>query len=406
MRKIVAGLAVLGLALTGCGTGAGEGGGRGTRGDGGAKSSGMSWAYDEILDEGSLSDVLANGADDVWAVGTVTESTDPSSVETSSVEPASSEGFLLHRDGTRWKRQPMPAALGDSVHQARLDGLGSGEFLLTAARQDTTTSRTAHWDGTEWTVLPRLPGGGRVTEMKAFAADDIWVLATGSRFQHWDGTRWTAAPLPDGVTATSLDGVAADDLWAAGYRSTGDGTDGHEMQQPAAVHWDGRAWRQADMPEYRFPDPVPAEPSASVARILAFAADDVRAYGAHSFNAGEGVEEDPEEGAVRLRWDGSRWSKVADAKGDCAGRVPVARDGTGGLLLDDSRYVTGDGVCTKIGRPRLPDGGGVRADSRQSLWLSAVVAVPGTDQVLGVGHVQVNQSGDPVNKTVIVSLDR
>ncbi|MGW0568699.1 hypothetical protein [Streptomyces tauricus] len=399
MRKIVAGLAVLGLALTGCGAGDGAGDGRGNRGGGGAKSSGTSWAYDEILDEGSLSDVLANGPDDAWAVGTVTDGTDPFSGE------SSGEGFLLRRDGTRWQRQPMPEALGDSVHEARLDGLGSGEFLLTAAAKDLTASRTAHWDGAKWTVLPAVPGGGRITEVKAFAADDIWAVITASRLRHWDGTRWSAVALPDDVTATSLDGIAADDLWAAGYRSTGDGSDGHEMQQPALVHWDGGAWRQSETPEYRFPDPVPAEPGASVARVLAFAADDVRAYGTHSFNHGEG-ENEPQDEAVRLRWDGSRWSKAADAEGDCAGRVPVARDGVRGLLLDGNRYVTGDGVCTKIGRPRLPSEGGVRADSRQSLWLSAVEPVPGTDQVLGVGRVQVNQSGDPVNKTVIVSLDR
>ncbi|MFJ2257612.1 hypothetical protein ACIOKD_04590 [Streptomyces sp. NPDC087844] len=398
MRKVMAGLAVLGLALTGCGTddgGGGDRGNRGERGDGRATSAGMSWAYDEILDEGSLSDVLANGADDVWAVGTVP----------SGNEPLSGEGFLLHRDGTRWQRQPIPAVLGDSVHQARLDGLGSGEFLLTASVQDTTTSRTAHWDGAKWTVLPRTPGGGRVTEVKAFAADDVWALTTESRFQHWDGARWSAVTLPDGVTATSLDGVASDDLWAAGYRGTGDGTDGHEMQQPAAVHWDGKAWRLTDTPEYRYPDPVPAEPSASIARVLAFAADDVRAYGTHSFNHGEG-ENEPQEEAVRLRWDGARWSEVADAQGDCAERVPVARDGVGGVFLDGSRYVTGDGACTKIKRSRLPSEGGVRDGSRQSLWLSAVESVPGTDQVLGVGQVQVNQSGDPMNKAVIVSLKR
>jgi hypothetical protein len=32
--------------------------------------------------------------------------------------------------------------------------------------------------------------------------------------------------------------------------------------------------------------------------------------------------------------------------------------------------------------------------------------VPGTDQVIGVGLVQVRQSGDPLSKAVVVSLSR
>ena len=415
MRRIVTGLAVLGLTLAGCGTEA-DGDDAKTKQPSSSSSSpaaggtaGPTWAYDEILDdESKLSDVIATADDDVWAAGTVNA--------TDSANPSPGDGFLLHHDGTRWQRQPMPVALGSTVHEARFDSLGADGFLLTASLPTLAGPRTVRWDGTRWTVLPELPGdGGRLVDMKAFAADDVWVLSGESRIHHWDGTRWSTSTLP--ATVVSLDGVAADDLWAVGHRETGDGTggsdsgdgsdssDGGEFTQPAAVHWDGSSWQLTETPAYRFPEPVPPEPSASIDDVLALAADDVRAYGTHSFNHGE-VENEPQEEPVRLRWDGSGWAKAPDAEGDCAGRVPMAVDGTRGLFLDGNRYVDTGGACTKIKRPRLPSEGGVRPTSRQSLWLSAVEVVPGTDRVLGVGHVQVNQSGNPMSKSVIVSLKR
>ncbi|MEU5343395.1 hypothetical protein AB0H18_21565 [Streptomyces sp. NPDC020766] len=400
MRRIVTGLTVLGLALTGCGTGADDGKAKppSSSSSTAGETPELTWAYDEILDDGSkLSDVIATADDDVWVVGTVTNSADSSG----------DDGFLLHYDGTRWQRQPMPAGLGTSVHVARFDTLGSDGFLLTASQPNEQGPRTVRWDGTRWTALPELPGGGgRLVDMKAFAAVDIWTLSGESQIHHWDGTRWSTSTLP--ATVVSLDGVAADDLWAVGYRETGDGSDGSdggEFTRPAAVHWDGSSWQLTETPAYRFPEPVPPEPGASIDDVLALAADDVRAYGTHSFNHGE-VEDEPQEEAVRLRWDGSGWAKAPDAAGDCAGRDPMAVDGTRGLFLDGNRYVGTDGACTKIKRPRLPSEGGVRATSRQSLWLSAVEVVPGTDRVLGVGHVQVNQSGDPTSRSVIVSLRR
>ncbi|MFD3311025.1 hypothetical protein [Streptomyces sp. NPDC058656] len=399
MRRIVTGLTVLGLALTGCGTEADGDDGKSKAAPSSSTSaaggtSGPSWTYDEILDdESKLSDVIATADDDIWVAGAVTNSANPSR----------DDGYLLRYDGTRWQRQPMPAALGSAVHEARFDSLGPDGFLLTASLPTLAGPRTVRWDGTRWTALPELPGGGRLVDMKAFAADDVWALSGDSQIHHWDGTRWSTSTLP--ATVVSLDGVAADDLWAVGHRDTGDGSDGGEFTQPAAVHWDGSSWQLTETPAYRFPEPVPPEPGASIDDVLALAADDVRAYGMHSFNHGE-VEDEPQEEAVRLRWDGSDWAKTPDAAGDCAGRVPMAVDGTRGLFLDGNRYVGTDGACTKITRPRLPSEGGVRAGSRQSLWLSAVEVVPGTGRVLGVGHVQVNQSGNPMSKSVIVSLKR
>ncbi|MFI1442169.1 hypothetical protein [Streptomyces fructofermentans] len=395
MRRTVAGLAVLGLALAGCGTGR-DSGGPEPSGTADGRASGPRWAYDEVLDRDlSLSDVVATSADDVWVTGAARDGK----------EPSPDDVFLLRRDGARWERRPMPEELGDHLYGARLDPIGSGAegFLLTASRPGSKTARTVRWDGSRWTALPEIPGGTQPLDVEAFGADDVWVLGLDSRTHHWDGSRWTTSVLP--ATAVALDGAAPDDLWAVGHRSTAGAGDGGELTQPAALHWDGRSWQQVGTPEYRFPEPVPAEPGASLDQVVVLAADDVRAYGTHTFNHGEGDDE-PAEEAVRLRWDGSRWERTPDAEGECAGRAPVALDGGRGFVLAGNRYLAADGACTRITRPRLPGGDGVRPTSRQSLWLSAVEPVPGTGQVLGVGHVQVNQSGDPMDKPVVVSLRR
>ncbi|MBA4861522.1 hypothetical protein H1V43_09010 [Streptomyces sp. PSKA54] len=360
---------------------------------------GMSWKYDKVYkDLGRLSDVIATADDDIWVVGNATDTVSYAGDDTAD------DGFLLHYDGTRWQRRPMPAAFGDSVYEARFDEMDSGGFLLTASLSNRNAPRMARWDGTRWTAVPVISDIGRAVDVRAFAADDIWALAETSRVWHWDGTRWAATDLPAAVS--SLDGVAPDDLWAVGHQGSGESREsGHETIQPAAVHWDGRSWTPASTPEYRFPDPVPPEAEAFLTEVLAVAGDDVRAYGSHTFNHGE-VEDEPADEHIRLRWDGTRWSKQPSVEGDCATRVPVAADGERGVFLNGNRYLTTDGDCERIKRPRLPSTGGIRDSSQQSLWLNGIEPIPGTDEVLGVGHVQVNQAGNPTSRSVIVHLKR
>ncbi|MFE7841430.1 hypothetical protein ACFU53_36865 [Streptomyces sp. NPDC057474] len=335
----------------------------------------MTWEYDRVFpDTNELSDVAATASDDIWVAG---------------------DGFLLHDDGTGWQRRPMPASSGDSVHGARFDAVDSGGFLLTASEKDGNARRMARWDGTRWTALPELPGS-RAMDVRAFAADDIWVLDGKTGVYHWNGTRWTATDLP--VTVTALDGVAPDDLWAVGhhYPHGPDERLGLPGAQPAAMHWDGHVWSRIPVPEYHYTVPA-AEELAYFTEVAALAKGDVRVYGKHT-SISEDDEPDPAPEDVRQRWNATAWTKLPNAEGTCSDRGPWVDDGERGAVLSAGRYLTADGLCAGIAQSKLPSADGIRSGAQQSLRLNAITAVPGTDRIIGVGS-----AGD---SSVIVSLER
>jgi hypothetical protein len=310
----------------------------------------LTWKYDKFFDgKGTieLSAVMATSDDDIWVAGTTRFPPEPADAD---------GGFLQHYDGTRWQRRPMPASFGDSVHDARFDTVDSGGFLLTAS-----------------------------------------LNLNAVRMAHWDGTRWTAMKLP--VTVTALDGAAPDDLWAVGHHEPYDDDDPSlPFTQPAGVHWDGRAWKSVPMPEYRF-KVWPTEPHAGLTEVVALAKDDVRAYGyLASYN--EDDEPDPPDEDVRLRWNGTRWTKLPNAKGACADRGRTVRDGERGAVVSARRYLTADGDCETIAYPKLPS-----IKGKQWFRLNAITAVPGTAKILGIGSVA-SASSDPTYEAMIVSLKR
>ncbi|NGO49146.1 hypothetical protein G6048_46135 [Streptomyces sp. YC419] len=350
--------------------------------------SGKTWTYDKVFEEtGELYDVMATADDDVWVAG---------------------DSFLLHDDGTGWQRRPLPASFGGGLFEhVRFDAVGSSGILLTASMDETEegeSPRMARWDGSRWTALPGLPDGHPVADVRAFAADDIWVLDGDAGASHWDGVRWTAMDLP--VAVTALDGVASGDLWAVGYHYP-DGPDeglGLPGAQPATLHWDGRAWRSVPTPEYHYSVPAP-EQLAYFTDVVALAKDDIRVYGDHT-SIPEDDEPDPAPEALRLRWNGTGWTKLPNSKGACSDRGPWVRDGEHGVVLSASRYLTAGGNCEGISLSELPSADWIGSGARQSLRLNAIAAVPGTDKVLGVGSVEVTHDGSSANRSAIVSLKR
>lgn len=354
----------------------------------------LSWEFEHIADfSGELADIAVLAEDDIWAVGTENN--------------GRSNAHLLHYDGKKWQREPLPPALGPTDYPPVLEEVGADTLWLRPQgyEEDTGETSWARWDGTRWSPVPSPPPGGRVGDFEASGPDDIWALDGDRTAQHWDGTRWAPTRLP--YETADLAVAGPDDVWAVGSRSTGPGTAlgrGERYSQPASMRWDGTSWKPVKTPQARFEEPLPPEPSAGLAQVLALDGGEVRAYGSNTFNHGE-VENEPADEAILLRRDGSRWVEQKPAPGDCERRIPVGQDDNG-LLLQGNWFLTDDDRCVKIKRKRLPLSTGARKGSNQSLWLTEVHRIPGTDEWLGAGHVQVNQSGDPFGAPVVVRLKR
>ncbi|MFE5208557.1 hypothetical protein [Streptomyces sp. NPDC056600] len=357
----------------------------------GVPPSPLSWEFTHLADfDGTLTSFAALAEDDVWAVGS------------ENVLPA--DPHLLHFDGTRWKDEPLPDALGEAKFRLRFEVIGERELWLGPADRADEAASWARWDGTRWSAVPNPPPAP-VGDLEAAGPDDIWALSEGQTALHWNGARWNSVPLP--YPAADLAVAGPDDAWAVGHRGTGPGTEpegGLPYTQPATMHWDGATWKPVATPLYRFDDPVPPEAGASLDQVFVLDGGEILAHGRHSYNHGE-VENEPPDEAVRLRWDGEKWVERQTLPDRCDG-IPAAQDGEGLFLLNGSRYLTEDGRCLKLRSPRLPLSTGARKDSRQSLSLEEIRRVPGTEEWFGAGHVQVNQSGDPFGAPVVVRLKR
>lgn len=388
-RRAAAFVAVA-VLLAGCG---GDGGSANDRQTPSKPAKGTHWAYEDVARDakGSFHDVVALAADDIWATAVLRTG-----------GGAEGRPYLFHYDGREWQRQDMPAELDGAVHHARFAASGPDNMWLfgegNGAAQETGPG-IARWDGSRWHRVPKPPGP--LGTPVVFGADDVWG-ASGHHARHWDGKRWNTVRLP--ATAGALDGRATDDLWAVGHRTSGAGVDGEQYSQPAAMHWDGRTWTLTDTPTYRFPDPQPPEASAGLDRVRAVSADEVWADGLLSFNHGE-VENEPQNRSFTLRWDGTRWTDVTDAAPGCDDGRDPAPDGHGGLIYLNRWHLTSEGVCRKTTRSTLPATGGITRQARQSLWFDTVVPVPGTRKLIAAGHMQVNQSGNPMSKPLLATLE-
>lgn len=154
----------------------------------------------------------------------------------------------------------------------------------------------------------------------AVTMDDAWAVGRldreyapfgsdqNSLTLHWNGEAWSHVPspspglFPDGgidVQLNAVDGVASDDIWAAGTYKT-QHVDGFVGFQPLLLHWDGVVWEQVEAPF----TPV-GTTGGFINDLLAVDRDDVYAFGQRAEGA-----PGPRTVGFFLHWNGSRWSEL------------------------------------------------------------------------------------------------
>jgi hypothetical protein len=109
------------------------------------------------------------------------------------------------------------------------------------------------WNGTAWSWNA---GVASAYSVAALSGSDVWVAAQAG-LEHWNGHSWRTytAPGPNGVSSVS--GVAADEVWAAGLASNG--------LQPEAAFWNGKSWSLQTLPTIKLPTNGQALPEQVVA---------------------------------------------------------------------------------------------------------------------------------------------
>ena len=206
---------------------------------------GSSWdtamAGTKLFNHLQLSDVVALGAKDVWAVGFSFGGADS-----------------IHWDGTSWSEVPGAPSHGGAVFLGlaaispnELWAVGKGP---TGGGYDTPLIERS--DGSSWTAVQVPVPAGYAAGLRDVSASGPasmwavgWTVDNEKVFQplveRWDGARWSIVQVPHPATDALLSGVAVagpDDVWAVGWSWHG------EAATSLALHWDGKTWSRVSLP--------------------------------------------------------------------------------------------------------------------------------------------------------------
>src|SRR5262249_48940441 len=134
-----------------------------------------------------LNAVAAAGANDVWAVGSLT---------------SVGRGVIEHWDGTSWSAIPHPEPSVSSSPLLGVTVVSSNDVWAVGYFFDQTGYQTLieHWDGASWSIVPSAnqPGSNTLHAVAARAANDIWAVGEyaglgfdGMLIEHWNGASWS-----------------------------------------------------------------------------------------------------------------------------------------------------------------------------------------------------------------------
>lgn len=200
-----------------------------------------------------LQDVVSVSATDAWAVGMFYQA------DSGTVVGAAPTGAVIERwDGTRWSIVDNPAAALPGAYLSAVTAVTPTDVWAVGRQTDsagTVVPLTAHFDGTQWRVVPAPTGStpSALYGVSASGSRDVWAVGAQTRpgtgnvaaplVLRWNGTQWSEMTgLPDIGNAKLRAVYAASPtrVWAVG-----------EFPHPSTVvflHWNGKSFQAVPVP--------------------------------------------------------------------------------------------------------------------------------------------------------------
>jgi hypothetical protein len=197
--------------------------------------------------------VSADAPNDVWAVGTLTNT------------GAASQTLIEHWDGTSWSVVSSPSPGSSSNELRGVSAHASNDVWAVGILSNTGGSSQTlveHWDGTSWSVIPAVNFGSTLTELfgvTSLAPNNVWAVGdfqnTGANqfvlplTEYWNGASWSVVPNPAANIpgfGGNLHGVAATNslrVWTVGeeFNNT-------TIDQTLTEHWTLTGWQVLNNP--------------------------------------------------------------------------------------------------------------------------------------------------------------
>src|SRR5262245_44362170 len=194
-----------------------------------------------------LKAVAAVSASNAWAVGNAH----------SGQAPANQTTLILQWNGTNWSivPSPSPGAAGlNTLYAVSANSANDVWAVGSYTQTDRAQTLVVHWDGTSWGVIPSPNVSGANNELYGVVALDpnnVWAVGYwghssfgfSTLIEHWDGSSWSIVTSvnPSGDNFLSaVSATGANDVWAIG-RSRNPVT---LMTTTLIEHWDGTNWNQ------------------------------------------------------------------------------------------------------------------------------------------------------------------
>lgn len=161
---------------------------------------------------------------------------------------------------------------------------------------------TIHWDGQQFNDnSPSIRG--HLEAVSALDSDNVWAVGNNDKREliiHWDGKHWNTADIPNAGSTTyalmSIKAVADDNVWVTG-RSVINSYEWHTL----ILHWNGIDWTSSQISGLGNAD-------STLYSIDAIAANDIWAAGETSDPSSSSSGTLTNTHPLLAHWDGASWS--------------------------------------------------------------------------------------------------